>query len=560
MGRHASSTYLVRVSDLRAGEPEYRLLERGKSGYRSFRGHEILTIAGDADPPAYSYILGDPTPLDRLPSAESLACLGRAMLSEARSDSDSNIPVGYTYLGQFIFHDISYMHEESTRRVIEGISEVPENLNTPALDLDSVLSNESIDNDSMGFASSRFKLNGTKMTAAALPEDLPRSGCGRPLIADDRNDDFLPLAQSHMLMCKFYNAVSDWLGYECAPFGDPNSKAAWLAWVRRTWVQHFQSVVLHDYLPRVIDSEVYQDVLRNGRCLIGLQDCVQGGGSERSWLPLEFPAAAGRFGHSMVRGGYLSWNSKQTWRPVHVGHFLDLSYLNSGDYLEKHGHGLPLDWVTNWFGFFDLSPRFSSFPLQAPMMANRIGPQLACHLRDLPQCMHDPAGCNQERPIRDCSREENAATAEGDPTGFNLASTTLRRGRDLQLAGAQQIISKIKKDSCCRAIKGLSPSQVTRGRNCEVKAAFKSDPTLVTNTPLWYYILQEAEVLGSRHRLGPLGSRLVMETVHAAIEKSPNSILNPAWRCILPSTQAEAFTMADLIAFSANPNPRQLLV
>ncbi|MBK7705069.1 MAG: hypothetical protein IPJ30_04635 [Acidobacteria bacterium] len=51
-----------------------------------------------------------------------------------------------------------------------------------------------------------------------------------------------------------------------------------------------------------------------------------------------------------------------------------------------------------------------------------------------------------------------------------------------------------------------------------------------TETPLWFYILAEAETKGERvdkefHRLGPLGSVVVCETIIGLLQISPFSIL-----------------------------------
>ena len=49
---------------------------------------------------------------------------------------------------------------------------------------------------------------------------------------------------------------------------------------------------------------------------------------------------------------------------------------------------------------------------------------------------------------------------------------------------------------------------------------------LLRETPLWYYVLQEAAARGNRQRLGPLGSRIVAETIVGMLASDPNSILN----------------------------------
>jgi hypothetical protein len=74
---------------------------------------------------------------------------------------------------------------------------------------------------------------------------------------------------------------------------------------------------------------------------------------------------------------------------------------------------------------------------------------------------------------------------------------------------------------------------------------------LETHTPLWLYVLAEAEITSNGEKLGPFAGRLVLEVFHALIEASPVSILDaPDWRSQLPSQTSSRFTLADLVAFA----------
>jgi hypothetical protein len=71
---------------------------------------------------------------------------------------------------------------------------------------------------------------------------------------------------------------------------------------------------------------------------------------------------------------------------------------------------------------------------------------------------------------------------------------------------------------------------------------------VLTNTPLWFYILREAELNGGK--LTGVGGRIVAETFHRAIEGSAHSILrDPTWR---PSfgPDSNTFRMVDLMLFA----------
>jgi hypothetical protein len=517
MGRHASSTYLV--DDDLGGRRIYRPRQKAepidlKTARDAFSGRR---------PVEYTHLLRErPTFSESYPRA--LAALGTAMMSGKRARKESNIPAGFTYFGQFVFHDMTYADKDT------GL-----NLRTPALDLDSVFDQATLIHDDAALPMPDYLgIGWTKAGRMPLPQDLPRiqEGCrwGRPLIDDDRNDDFLPLAQCHLLLIKFYNAIARWMGLA---FREANEDALRSRWekVRQLWVEHFQSAVLHDYLPRVTDPRVYADVMANGRRLVA--PCTVSG--DRPWLPLEFSVAVARFGHSMVRDNYQPWNREIPEFRVTVQEFMDLSYLNSNDHLATNLHGLSTEWAINWEIFFEFSNR--SYDCPPPLMASALDTVLAAELASLPECIKDDHGCFESR-------------FSSPP--FNLAQESLRRGYDCELATAQQLIRHleakipcVEKLSCCDLVVD----------DPEVAGVFAEFDELETATPLWFYVLKEAEVLGGGQHLGPLGSRILMETIHAALCSSDHSILRTVnWRPVLPRVGKHAFTMVDMILFADNVN------
>jgi hypothetical protein len=73
---------------------------------------------------------------------------------------------------------------------------------------------------------------------------------------------------------------------------------------------------------------------------------------------------------------------------------------------------------------------------------------------------------------------------------------------------------------------------------------------LTSSTPLWFYILREAEVMEDGLHLGPVGGRIVAEVFLALLRRDETSYLGaePGWRPTLPSTAGPAeFRMADLL-------------
>ncbi|HQV88312.1 MAG TPA: peroxidase, partial [Nitrosomonas sp.] len=78
------------------------------------------------------------------------------------------------------------------------------------------------------------------------------------------------------------------------------------------------------------------------------------------------------------------------------------------------------------------------------------------------------------------------------------------------------------------------------------------DLKLHLRTPLWFYILREAEVKANGERLGPVGGRIVAEVFIGLLQGDPMSYLkqDPEWTPTLPSAVADTFKMTDLLKFA----------
>ena len=71
---------------------------------------------------------------------------------------------------------------------------------------------------------------------------------------------------------------------------------------------------------------------------------------------------------------------------------------------------------------------------------------------------------------------------------------------------------------------------------------------LDAETPLWFYVLKEAELRTEGRRLGPVGGRIVAEVFIGLLEGDHMSYLNqdPDWTPDL----GQDFKMADLLRFA----------
>jgi hypothetical protein len=116
-----------------------------------------------------------------------------------------------------------------------------------------------------------------------LPNDLPRNSENFALIGDPRNDENLLVAQTHLAFLKAHNKVIDKV--------EPDFDKA-----RRLVTWHYQWIVLHDFLGRLIDPAALDAVRDDGRKFYVFDP--------DAFIPVEFSVAAYRFGHSMVRHEY----------------------------------------------------------------------------------------------------------------------------------------------------------------------------------------------------------------------------------------------------------------
>jgi hypothetical protein len=138
----------------------------------------------------------------------------------------------------------------------------------------------------------------------------------------------------------------------------------------------------------------------------------------------------------------------------------------------------------------------------------------------------------------------------------NLAFRNLARATMLKLASGQQMADFMVSKGI--SVTKLTPKQIRDGLDGatlqDLTPAQRT--TFLEDTPLWFYILREAELNGGQ--LTGVGARIVAETFHRAMEGSRHSIVrNPAFRPSLGPV-AGRFRMADLLVF-AFENKEKLL-
>ena len=171
--------------------------------------------------------------------------------SERDDEENFGIPAGYTYLGQFIDHDISFDPASSLQR--QNDPEALIDYRTPRLDLDNIYGRGPADQPYMFRDDGiHFRMGDplTRNRKESEARDLPRIN-GRAIIGDKRNDENVIVSQLQGMFLRFHNVVADRLKSTCASFEDIQQIVRW----------HYQWVVLHDFLPRIVGEPMLNSVL-----------------------------------------------------------------------------------------------------------------------------------------------------------------------------------------------------------------------------------------------------------------------------------------------------------
>jgi hypothetical protein len=457
--------------------------------------------------------------------------------TDGLEDGDlSPTPAGFTYFGQFVFHDIVFSEIFGLPKPT-GATHHLKNASSQGLDLSGLYGRGPVVDahlydvpDGEDLSACRFPLglpcrkDGKRPVdrKAVRGRDLPRIDMSgrfmnvngrrrpfRPLVADPRNDDNLVLSQLLCTLMGIHNRIVDLLlATSAAGPADAYKRA------RVFLTSVYRAVVINDYMKRILAPDMWayffdgQEFRGRGVSALGTFNA----------LPLEFTFGASRFAHAMVRQFYVV-NDSSVEQPADLRKMLSFSSLRPGGDIP-----IPENWIVDWTRF-----AATDTPSKA-QSARRISPFLS-----------------KEMTTADLS-------AELDGTARPVAFMDCWRCYDLRLPSGQDVAAAVNTamggEMVVRVLQGddMLPTLPCAGRYLynagRLRTALQRHPEFLNATPLSYYILQEASFLGNDGAyLGPVGSYVVAATVASALFKATDADLAP--RRLVPDV--EPTTLAGLL-------------
>jgi hypothetical protein len=431
----------------------------------------------------------------------ALIALGRAMVEEGEPGDpagNTQTPAGYTFLGQFIDHDVTLDNTTQLGREIKGDFQLV-NVRTPELDLDNVYGGGP-DRTPHLFRLPYIRVGRQISADGDLPRaDLfrtksariygPAGGEAVALVGDLRDDENIVISQLHAAFVAFHNRTADivverdfgrdrWSfcksGSRCdtQELADalPDAAKVKIYEIAHDHVIHYyHRVISEDFLPRVIGPDYTAAFLKHGRAFFfpdGFRD--EGGRVRKLYIPIEFAAAAYRFGHSQVRDAY----------QLREGAVFDLLSDERGG--PRAFTPVTPRFLVDWRYFFEIDhERPDNFNY-----SRRIDTELVRSLHRL-----------------------NFSNAVGKRDLGSLAARNLLRGKTLHLSSGQAVAERVLPVLQERGLIGQGGYGPRAGGHGEGWRAFILPPSERVkyylgnaDSPLWYYVLQEASAFGTNTR------------------------------------------------------------
>jgi hypothetical protein len=410
----------------------------------------------------------------------------------AGNPNNPTMSAGMTFVGQFMDHDVTF--DMGSRLGVPTDPKRSPNARTPRLDLDSVYG--------LGPTGSPHLYDGAdparlKVESGGSYEDLPRDQYLNAIIGDPRNDENLVIAGLQSAFLQFHNRALSAVRARRSPRAGDFERA------RRLTTWHYQWIVVHEVLPAFVGQAMVDEILGGGRRFFRPD-------AGSAFIPVEFQGAAYRFGHSMVRPSYRANLAGAAEGKPFFGFIFDPSLDPSPDPDDFIGGARAGRRFVGWQTFFDFG--------DGEVKANkRIDTKLSTPLFNLPLSAIASRDVPTVLPQRTLLRHVTWSMPSGQDVARRMGAPVIPAADFPELAGY-----------------GLG---------------------LDGSTPLFHYVLKEAELLEDGLRLGPAGGRIVAEVFLGLLQLDPDSYLNarPRWRPTLPTrsgTVTGDFRMVDFLTFA----------
>jgi hypothetical protein len=429
------------------------------------------------------------------------------------------IPSGYTYLLQFVAHDL--VHSAIPISVAGGLGADSTNSRRKALKLETLFGNGPVGSPFVYAQDTpnderRTKLRLGRMrwkdkdvepgcpfrdiarTPAENVTGIDRSIAGKrvalteALIADPRNDDHAIMSQLTALFALLHNGLVDIVRRgEPAAGRNANVGAAYKRFLcsRDALTLIYHNIIRKDLMRRAMHPAIY--AAYSGPIPSFIDRAARESRERDGWqIPLEFSHGAFRFGHAMVRPEYV---------------INDLSTHDLNNTLEKTSANdpvnMPLDssWIVRWSRFFEIGG-------SRPNFSRRVGPYLS-----------DGLGNDVIFPAID--QTNRVGLLYRDLLGATLAGLWSVDALIAEIAALRPnliAMSRLLADRSWRVDQlgaWLASEPAFGGLSCEDVEALANDP------PLPFFILFEAMLQPQAEGLclGPLGSIIVSEVMFGAL-------------------------------------------
>ena len=259
-----------------------------------------------------------------------------------------------------------------------------------------------------------------------------------------------------------------------------------------TVVNAYRYVVLHDYLPQIVGQDAVDAALKQP-----VDEGFYQPGKGTPFTPVEFSVAAFRFGHSQVRNAY-NINDTSGGVPVFsLNGALDLHGGRQLPAIEDPSNGLK-SLVIDFDNFFSELPREAG---DDPALIGRaIDTNISLSLFQLP-----------------------IPGAEGGGDNV-LAFRNLLRAKFYDMPSGEAVAEAM----------GVPEELIIR------------DPVFPEGTPLWFYILREAEIISGGAELGPVGGGIVAE-VFVDLLRPDDQAGSCQKKVNLPDVSGGDFRIGDLL-------------